>query len=200
MHSNEHTLLVQGIFSVARHSENYGNKGKKYIYGLTRSNDWIIAEVVFSRLQSEKYEKALNVKINKVSLEDILDATKEDPKNIWKMLGDQILAWKKACQERLDEISKIAAIVSAENFALSFIPTGVRVAHMILAEDRLQELISDLNPTELKVHYHIQSRQEQPNGECSFDIIMNEAAAPLFYHSLKDGMLRKWKSELLITE
>lgn len=195
----EFSLMTQGIFYETKYSTNDGKTGMKFICGLTRQDKLILAEIKYAISENPiaKYETATTINIGHTIFERILEITGEDPKNILCMLDNQILSWEKTCKERLEDISRIAAIMRAENFALQHIPVGIKTAYGILSITSIQQFEADINATELRNHYTLKMDAQRPTDQAvTFIITLSEAAVPLFCASLKDGALSKWKNEI----
>jgi len=95
--------------------------GTIQIWGLARSGDWTIAEVVFTGGAGYKHrvlETAKSVKIEKTDLRTVLAITGEKPIEIWKKLGEAVKEWMKKRKELYDQAFEIYSIIKSENKAL----------------------------------------------------------------------------------
>jgi hypothetical protein len=103
--TGDYSLKTQGIFCLQPWQEIEREKrevssyhrlpadGKLLIWGLTRSNQWVIATVHFVGEWGYKdrgYERATKVEIEEVSIPELVIRTKEKPRKIWAELGNAI--------------------------------------------------------------------------------------------------------------
>jgi len=98
--------------------------GTKQIWGLARSGDWIITEVVFTGAAGYKdckYETAKTVKIEKTNLTIIIARTGEEPIDIWRKIGEAVKNWKKKRKELYDKAREIENVIKTEDKVLSLI-------------------------------------------------------------------------------
>jgi len=128
--SQELSLRMQGLF----HCQSWDkikydyprgfSEGTIQIWGLARSGDWIIAEVIFTGTAGYKYRKfetAKTVKIEKVDLATIIAKTGEKPIEIWETLGESVKEWTERCKKLYEHVLKIRKTIETEDEALSLI-------------------------------------------------------------------------------
>lgn len=112
------SLDIQGIFETSHKSHTVipdsgfqlGHGGSKcedgyiYVWGLTRNMCWILAKIEWKGERGHKedhgYQRITSITITPSSAEEIMQTTKVSYEDIWKCLGDEILAWSKNLDER----------------------------------------------------------------------------------------------------
>jgi len=99
--------------------------GTKKIWGLTRQSKWIIAAVEFigvSRWKESGQERATSVTLSEVSLPALIAETEEEPRNIWRAIGEAIKNWVGPSQQRYAEATNLAKMVEIEEMVFGEIP------------------------------------------------------------------------------
>jgi hypothetical protein len=92
---------------------------------LTRQSKWIIAVVKFIGVSGWKesgQERATLVTLSEVSLPALIAETEEEPRNIWKVIGEAIKSWVGPSQLRFDEATNLAKMVMIEELVFGEIP------------------------------------------------------------------------------
>lgn len=95
--------------------------GLKRAWGLTSSNEWVVVEIRFvgqSGYKGRGYERAVEVKIIKVDLGEMLAQTIVNPRAVWDALGEAIRVWEKHRRDLYESAANIAKIAEAEDSML----------------------------------------------------------------------------------
>lgn len=93
---------TQGIFFGA----NYKPDGTCCIWGLTRSGEWLLAEVSFRQF-SPNTEPRPNICVRKSDPDQIMNVAGINPEVIWYGLAEAVGNWVKSRQKLLDEAKKV---------------------------------------------------------------------------------------------
>lgn len=129
------SLKTQGIFDRAIHADqripNSGYQaesgyvscpdGIMYVWGLTRSSDWLLIKVEFKGEPGYKnrgYERAQTVTIYEETLEAIMAVIKVEPISMWRMLGNKIKEWTEFRERLYHQALDISRIVETEELLL----------------------------------------------------------------------------------
>ena len=100
-------------------------KGLLRIWGLTRSNRWILATVSYTEEPGYKgrfYERATEVEIQESNPMEISKSANIEPRFIWQFLGEAIKDFRKRREDLYQQANDLAAIVEIEERALEKIP------------------------------------------------------------------------------
>ena len=104
--------------------------GTKLIWGLTRTNLWVLARICFvgeSGYKERGYERAQTVEISESNPVEIAARTKEKLERMWEELGKAIKEWAQRRKQLCDEAANLSMMVGIEELALSKIPTELVV-------------------------------------------------------------------------
>ncbi len=114
-----HTM-EQGIFG--QRGIDYTENVRKF-WGLTRSGDFIIAEITFEICKDKKegkYEKPKQVRVTTATVERICEELHIDPFSIWNELGFKIEDWARRLKEKYRNASCLRDLMNADGRALAY--------------------------------------------------------------------------------
>lgn len=138
------SLKTQGIFHFQQYSKRkivpntggydtrrdvcYPSDGTIIIWGLTRADQWVTAAVNYIGKDGYKgrgYEKAISVDIQETDLKSLIFITQEEPKKIWKALGESIKEWARAREILYNQALNLVKIIELEETVALFVRTYV---------------------------------------------------------------------------